>query len=886
MRRGLTRYLIISLFICSSLAFSIYFRITGTPINLRGFYGADPPRYLYYTKIILKDGRLPSRDMLREYPLGRSTSTQLTLFPYTLAALCKAAQLLHLPISTEQVVLLSPILFYLLSSIILFLMARKLYGIYTSLIALSLLGFFPPMIARSMAGFADRDGLVLFLAVLSFLLYILGCAEGRFTKRVFFTSLSSLAMILLGLTWPGVGIFISVIATVELIRMLLKREYELDEIILLFSWFAPICIALPALKETYRFWSKPYVLLALGYPLLLLSSGIMSFLIRQVKGNIPAGAVSLLSSLIPGVALLSIASPEALSKLIENLPSAFGSNPLSETISELQKPGALSWAMWPGIFFVFILAGLLLAVWRLSRKLNLNPWYTSMSLELPFFGMAFSRIFSGLPSGFRETALTIGIFWGTLAIGVIGFLLLIVRSSLKEGYRRNPHAFEGDLLMVIWTLVTLLCMRSAVRFTYLFVVPGAILGSYALVEGVRWCYNTERRSDLLWLLPLMISWQIYSVICADRSFPSAVYSLFGYILLAVITLAVILYQVRGALKGWIRRIGLTLLSMFLIGLIGLAPSSWLGGYGANYKFSLTGRSSFLEELNLEEALRWLHDNTPKDSVVAASWEYGSWINLLAGRATIVDEQQNPYWVYLISRLVLTGEDEKEALRFLKTHGATHLLLTRRDISLLKTLAKQGMAPPVEVPLFGFAVERIRTEGFDEKMKPFYRYLSRPRRVFLDEELKLNGRRYKPGEWSIESIYLTPDQDGIHALVELNLRGKIYRLPPKEAIVRGKVYRSSGGNTVPCILVIRTPEDDPDSWQVLYLSSRARRTISVRLFLLHELKDHFKLVYPPSQEGGNYSVQIWQIIYPEDIQPEPEYLRQRPPKGFGGWISIP
>jgi hypothetical protein len=106
------------------------------------------------------------------------------------------------------------------------------------------------------------------------------------------------------------------------------------------------------------------------------------------------------------------------------------------------------------------------------------------------------------------------------------------------------------------------------------------------------------------------------------------------------------------------------------------------------------------------------------------------------------------------------------------------------------------------------------------------------------------------------------------------------------IIRGKVYRSSGEDTVPCTLVIHTPGDDLGSWQILYLSPRARRTISVRLFLLHELREQFKLVYPPSQSEGDYSVQIWQIIYPKAIQPEPEYLRQQPSRGFGGWISIP
>jgi len=871
--------------ICCSTFLSFYFRTVETPLDLKGLYGADPPRHLYMAKVILKEGRLPPQDMLREYPIGRKTSTQLTLFPYVLAYLYKLTKFLHIPLSLEQVAILSPVLFYLLSATAASLIAWRIYGLFTALITFNLLGFLPPLIGRTMAGFADRDSFVLFLSLLSLPFYILRCHQDRFWKTAFYTFLSSLFMILLGLTWPGVGIFVVIITTIELVKLIIKRRYDLHDLALLLIWSVPLCITLPLLKETYRLWSKPYVIPAIWYPALAALSGGFNFLLRSLRKPLPSSLISVSTLTALGSIVILSSSPGEAVKLLKNITSPFGSNPLAGVISELQKMGALSWAMWPGIFFIFTLAGMLISIWRASLRMGINPWYASLSAELPFFGMAFSRIFSGIDLSSRETPLTIGILWGTLALGAMGFTALILVRSFKKDSGDQPSGFEPDLLMAIWAVVTLLCMRSAVRFAYLFAVPGAILGSGAIVEGLKRCVGSMRMSWFTWLLLILLSWQIYSVLCANRSLPSPSCSVAIYILLAVISSAFLILHMR-RIPRWTRRVGFTLLSLYLIGLTSMAPSAWLGGYGLNYKLSIAGRKSFAEELDLEGALEWLRRNTPPSAVVAASWEYGSWINLLAERATVVDEQQNPYRVYLISRLVLAGRDEREALRLLKTYRATHLLITRRDISLLKAFSKQGMTDPVEIPFFGFAVEAIKTEGFEKEWEPFYRYLPRVKPVYLDEPLVLNGERYEPGEWAVESVYLAPHPDRLHALVEVILRGKPHRLPPREVILQGKVYRSASPSSFPCTLLIYAPSDKPESWSVFYLSPRARETISVRLFMLHELNEHFRLVYPPPGSQGDFSVQIWEIVYPKDIEPKPEYLSEHPIEGYGDWISIP
>ena len=47
----------------------------------------DSARYLRQAEIILERGQLPSTDMLRQYPIGKGSETQLSVYPRGIA--CK-----------------------------------------------------------------------------------------------------------------------------------------------------------------------------------------------------------------------------------------------------------------------------------------------------------------------------------------------------------------------------------------------------------------------------------------------------------------------------------------------------------------------------------------------------------------------------------------------------------------------------------------------------------------------------------------------------------------------------------------------------------------------------------------------------------------------------
>ena len=80
--------------------------------------------------------------------------------------------------------------------------------------------------------------------------------------------------------------------------------------------------------------------------------------------------------------------------------------------------------------------------------------------------------------------------------------------------------------------------------------------------------------------------------------------------------------------------------------------------------------------NIAEAFDWMKSTLPNTAVVAAHWHYGSQLNVLAGVKTITDQDHYiQYWIHLYDRHVYHAANEREVLEYLKTHGATHLMLT-------------------------------------------------------------------------------------------------------------------------------------------------------------------------------------------------------------------
>jgi len=57
-----------------------------------------------------------------------------------------------------------------------------------------------------------------------------------------------------------------------------------------------------------------------------------------------------------------------------------------------------------------------------------------------------------------------------------------------------------------------------------------------------------------------------------------------------------------------------------------------------------------------EACQWIKNNTPQDALIIAWWDYGYWIEYLAGREAYIDGGQNKQRVTEIARLLLSHKD--------------------------------------------------------------------------------------------------------------------------------------------------------------------------------------------------------------------------------------
>jgi len=82
---------------------------------------------------------------------------------------------------------------------------------------------------------------------------------------------------------------------------------------------------------------------------------------------------------------------------------------------------------------------------------------------------------------------------------------------------------------------------------------------------------------------------------------------------------------------------------------------------------------------MANAFQWMKAELPRTAVVAANWSYVRQLNVLAGVKTVVDpDHYIQHWIHLYNTHVRDATDARDALEFLKTHGATHVMLTQKQ----------------------------------------------------------------------------------------------------------------------------------------------------------------------------------------------------------------
>ena len=250
--------------------------------------------------------------------------------------------------------------------------------------------------------------------------------------------------------------------------------------------------------------------------------------------------------------------------------------------------------------------------------------------------------------------------------------------------------------------------------------------------------------------------------------------------------------------------------------------------------------------DMTDALTWIQKTLPQSSVVAADWNYGTQLNVLSGVKSIIDSDHYiPHWIHLYYRHVHCAQTEKEALEFLKTHNATHLMLTEWGTTYrAQTYSKIGSKKNND-RLYGFLpLQQVNTPiGTQYRMAPTYPIAPFE---FIDFD------RTKGDEIMITIPFKKGDTRKITVTKPTTLK--------MVDIQNGGLALYFDNNT----RIEYAYYIPPEGWN----------SLSVKLFLRKKYSDAFVPIYPVDQDS-NAKIKLWEIQYPPNINEDDKYLLTEP-----------
>ncbi|MFH1376194.1 MAG: hypothetical protein ABIH25_01015, partial [Candidatus Woesearchaeota archaeon] len=212
--------------------------------------------------------------------------------------------------------------------------------------------------------------------------------------------------------------------------------------------------------------------------------------------------------------------------------------------------------------------------------------------------------------------------------GLTLFLITCIWTYFKEGLTNKIELDSQLILFASLILLSVVSIRSASR-VFFFIVPFACLASSFFIFKI-YQYWRNNKDDIIRFFLILI------------------------LILSIIGSAFILFNSFGTIST---------------------------------QAKLTGPSAHPQ---WQQAMSWVRDNTPTNSIFVHWWDYGYWVQYLGERPTITDGGHgNSYWDHLIGRYVLTTQNPYSALAFMKAHNVSYLLIDQTDLGKYPAYSKIG-----------------------------------------------------------------------------------------------------------------------------------------------------------------------------------------------------
>ena len=789
--------------LCAIVLLACWIRVQGVDRLPDGqFTSNDAYLFTSQAQEIAEQGVLSARDMRRWLPHGRDNRQIFPIYAYAIAYTHKAISWVSPKLTLYHIqVYIGTICFTLGLGVLCFFLAR-VYGVVFAAIVTLLLATLPGSIERSAAGFGDRDAWCWMLGIFVVTSYLYKESMKPGLRRWITTALAGFTVFLGGLSWEGFGFFVLMIVAVELYKFCsTETEQHLKEYLLYILMFVPwLYLMSPAYRSGSGF-STHVAALTLLPPLTVFAlRGGRYLLLKYVEQLRPHPR-----KLAWGLTLISIAAGVGYifmqAGTFAETAYPFRESQLMQGIGELGDPNFRYWVGRYGAVFVLGSLGLIGASFHLWKWQGI-PLVISLAL---FVGTTFFRTQVNGWIG-EDTCNTL--FFVSLGLTVLSLAIACFKKEREENELIT-------LATLAWFLLWVGLARGGKRHDFFIGLP--------LAYGTAW---------LLYFSPVHLIQRLKD---ANILYPHVKERLATAIFAIIVLIAVLFWAPIG----------------------GHANKSIHAA--ARMRPPIPGQNS------RSEVFKWMHDTLPRESVIAANWDYGTQLNVLGSVRTVVDSDHFlPYWIHLYYRHVFSAQDTREALEFLKTHKATHLMLTERGVlSRSRNYSSMGSDENSDRQFELYQLTRAETPiGTPYRMQP------RGRNTPLDF---IEIARTSPDTLSITAHFKAEN--------EVVAAGELGETLTKDIRVEKTVNTPDTQISVDIENGGLVLDFDAETrlTRAYYIPPLGWNSLAVKLFLRGEHTDIFVPVYPTANSTAK-DIKVWEIRYPSDIEMDEKYLVTEPETG--------
>ena len=654
-------FLILALIIILSI--SIRTQNITNPINSQGLKDVvtgewtlgpdlDPWLFLRWSEGIVNNGKLVELDTMRYVPLGYDTSNERPLLPYAIAGVYYIISIFK-DISIRYAAVISPVIFFSLTILVFFLFVRQIFRKKKArnIIALISTAFFaviPTLISRTVAGIPEKESLGFLFIFLTFYFFILAWNSDSKKKLIAFSFLAGISTMLMALTWGGMAYILYTIPTVFFILFLMG--YNGKKELLIFSiWMFTHLITVQPFYAAQRL---DFVLTTIhsSFGVFIFFVLLINFLlfktklkdsnkIRRLKQKtkLPDAILSIIITIIIGILGVSVLfGPKIIvnnfQKLAGSFLHPFGTERFTLTVAENRQPyfSEIASSYGPAIkgfqiMFWMLIVGSIYLFSLMVKKFGLRKRIILTSLFSFFIAGLLFSRFSP-SSAFNGTNFISNLFYFGSAFIFIAYLGYLYFKNKGEKTKID----FSYILLIVFFVMTLYASRGAIRLVMVIAPLAVIFAGFLIYKVVENALKKDKE-DINKIIAIVLA------------------------IILILAGAYTFYSYYNSSKNAARS---------------MIPS------GYNHQW--------------QKAMAWIRENTNENAVFAHWWDYGYWVQSIGERATILDGGNAiVYWDHLMGRHVLTGKSEKEALDFLYSHNATHLLIDSTDIGKYPAFSSIG-----------------------------------------------------------------------------------------------------------------------------------------------------------------------------------------------------